>query len=49
MAGASGKWLGTESRGYDRYWFSAYADHIDGHENEWEPAWDRETVTAEAD
>jgi hypothetical protein len=46
---ASGKWLGSESHGYDRYWFSAYADHVDGRENEWVPAWDRETVTAEAD
>ncbi|TYL37274.1 hypothetical protein CV102_18395 [Natronococcus pandeyae] len=42
-ARASGKWLGTEADGYERYWFSAYADHVDEHDCEWEPAWDRET------
>ncbi|WP_306060446.1 DUF7567 family protein [Natronococcus wangiae] len=38
---ASGKWLGTEAHGYDRYWFSAYEDYVYD-DCEWEPAWDRE-------
>ena len=41
-ATASGKWLGTPSTGYDRYWFSATAEHLDGYDTDWKPAWERE-------
>ncbi|EMA48075.1 MULTISPECIES: DUF7567 family protein [Halococcus] len=41
-ATASGKWLGTPSTGYDRYWFSAMAEHLDDYDTNWKPAWERE-------
>jgi hypothetical protein len=40
-ATASGKWLGSPSRGYERQWFSVKAELLDGYDVEWEPAWDR--------
>lgn len=42
-ARASGKWFGTAASGYTRYWFSAYIEHVDGHNTDWQPAWERDT------
>lgn len=40
---ASGKWLGSERYGYERYWFSARAEQDDSYDGDWKPAWERET------
>lgn len=39
---ASGKWLGSERSGYERYWFSAHVEYDDRYEGDWKPAWERE-------
>lgn len=41
-ARASGKWLGTPSSGYTRYWFSAYVEDVIGYNSDWQPAWERD-------
>lgn len=43
---ASGKWLGSPRRGYELYWFSPKAEHVDDYDVEWKPAWERETEPA---
>lgn len=48
-ARASGKWLGTGTSGYERYWFGAYIEHVDGANSEWQPAWDRDAADTETD
>lgn len=48
-ARASGKWLGTARRGYDRYWFSVYAEYVDNYDGNWAPAWTRDTSDSDAD
>lgn len=39
---ASGKWLGSQSQGYELYWFSPKAEHTEDYDGDWLPAWERE-------
>ena len=40
---ASGKWLGSQSQGYDLYWFSPKAEYTDEYDGDWLPVWERES------
>jgi hypothetical protein len=46
---AAGKWHGTATTSYERYWFAAYADHVDSYTGDWQPAWNRTTSETATD